>query len=104
MKLNVPERVILLGILPKEGDFTTLKILRELQSNIGFSEEDHKKYKIETEDNFVKFDVEKGSKEVDIEIGDKGKEIIKEALQSLDKNKKLEPKHFSLYEKFVQEK
>ena len=46
MKLNIAERITLLGILPKEGDFTTLKILRELQENIGLSEEDHKENNI----------------------------------------------------------
>lgn len=104
MKLNVFERVSLLQILPKEGDFTTLKILRDLQGIVGFSEEDHKKFEIKRVDNQITWNPEEGTKEVEIEFGEKAKEIVKEALLDLDKSKKLRPELFTLYEKFVQEK
>jgi len=104
MKLNVPERVALLQVLPAEGDFTTLKILRDLQAKLGFSEEDHKKFKIVRADDRVSWDPKEGAKEVKIELGDKAKEIIKDALLDLDKEKKLTPAQFTIYEKFVQDK
>lgn len=104
MKLNVSERVTLLPILPAEGDFTTLKILREIQSKIGFSEEDFKTFKIKRFDDRVEWDGVEGVKEVEIELGEKATEIIKEALLALDKNKKLKQQQMTLYEKFVQEK
>ncbi len=104
MKLNVAERVALLQILPAEGDFSTLKILRELQEKIGFSEEDHKKFKIVKTDNLVQWDPKEGVKEVEIELGEKAKEIVKESLLNLDKEKKLKAEHIPLYEKFIQEK
>ena len=42
MKLSVFERLILLNVMPKEGDFTTLKIIRNLQEALSFSEEELK--------------------------------------------------------------
>lgn len=104
MKLNVPERVALLQILPAEGDFTTLKVLRGLQEKLGFSEEDHKKFKIVRADDRVSWNPEEGAKEVEIELGEKATEIIKEALLNLDKEKKLTSSQFTIYEKFVQDK
>jgi hypothetical protein len=104
MKLNVAERVALLQILPTEGDFTTLKVLRGLQESVGFSEEDHKKFKLKTKETRVSWDPVEGIKEIEIKIGDKGKEIIKEALLKMDSEKKLIPNLFTVYEKFVQDK
>ena len=109
MKLNVLERVTLLGILPKEGTFVTLKVLRDLQGLLGFSEEDHKNFKIveipatDKQPGQIKWG-EEGLKDVEIEIGEKATDLIKESLLNLDKEKKLTEKHFSLYEKFIQEK
>ena len=34
MELSVYDRLILLNILPKEGDFTTLKIVRKLREDL----------------------------------------------------------------------
>lgn len=104
MKLNVQERVVILQILPAEGDFSTLKILRELQAVLGFSEEDHKKFKIVRKENTITWDPTEGIKEEEIELGEKATEIVKEALLALDKDKKLKAEHVTVYEKFVQEK
>lgn len=102
--LNIPERVALLQILPAEGDFTTLKVLRELQSALGFSEADHKRFKIVRSAERVSWDPTEGAKEVEIKLGEKATEIVKDALLNLDKTKKLRPEHFTAYEKFVQDK
>ena len=42
MKLTVPERLILVNILPAESDYTTLKLVRKLRESLSFSEEEHK--------------------------------------------------------------
>lgn len=103
MKLNVAERIALIQVLPKEGDFVTLKVLRDLQDKIGFSEKDHKKFKIVRTGDQMTWGNE-GMKEVEIEMGEKAIEIIKESLTGLDKEKTLRPEHVSLYEKFIQDK
>lgn len=42
MKLTIPERLVLVTILPAEGDYTTLKLVRKLRESLSFSEEEHK--------------------------------------------------------------
>ncbi|KKL25025.1 hypothetical protein LCGC14_2409420, partial [marine sediment metagenome] len=42
MKLTIPERLVLVTILPAEGDYTTLKLVRKLRESLSFTEEEHK--------------------------------------------------------------
>ena len=42
MKLNVTERITLIGELPASGSFATLKLVRKLKESLSFSEEEHK--------------------------------------------------------------
>ena len=42
MQLNVLERLILLNILPTEGSFTNLKLVRVTRENLSFTEEENK--------------------------------------------------------------
>jgi len=103
MKLDVAERINLLSILPQEGSFLTLKIIRELRETLSFTEKEHKTLQFkQLEDGRVSWNT-KAAKEKDIEIGKKAKSIIKEKLAELDEQKKLKDNHFSLYEKFIGE-
>ena len=109
MKLDIQERIVLLQVLPAEGDFVTLKVLRDLRGVLSFSEEDLKKFKIKTitdseGKSSVTWNIEAGAVGAEIEVGEKATEIVKEALVKLDEEKKLGQQHFSLYEKFVQDK
>ena len=115
MKLNVPERLILLQVVPKEGSFLTLKVIRDLTSTLALSDEEFKEFNVlqdksqptlespEGEDigpNKITWN-EKGLEEREVEIGEKATDIIVEALKKLDQDKKLEQRHLSLYEKFI---
>jgi len=106
MKLTVPERFILLGILPPEGNFVTLRVVRDLYKNLSFKEEEIKDYKIKIGmDNGVStanWDQKKGSVEKEIEIGEMATQIIVDQLKKLDTEKKLKPTMFTVYEKFVE--
>jgi len=101
MVLNTLERLMLLGVLPKEGDFTTLKIVRELRESLSFNEEEYKRLEFETLEVGVRWNP-KGDIPREIKIGEKATDLIVEALKKLNKDKKLTEEHFSLYEKFVQ--
>lgn len=103
MKLSVFERMILLNILPREGDYTTLKIVRNLRDDLSFSEEEHKvlQFKQEGDTMFWKTDADKPK---DVSIGEKAKDIIITVLKKLNDEKKLTDQHFGLYEKFVEGK
>jgi hypothetical protein len=103
MQLTVFERLILMSILPGEGNFVTLKIAHQLKQNLSFDEDEIKRYK------FIQ-DMEKGSvvwdqsvdQMRDISIGEKAADLITDALKKLDKDSKLKEQHFGLYEKFVE--
>ena len=100
MKLNAAERIHVLGLLPAEGNFLTLKILKDLKEVLGFSEKDYKEMEIKQVGDQVMWNT-KGTEEREIPIGEKATEMIVEALKKLDKEGKLTMNTFSLYEKFI---
>ena len=99
--LKVAERVILMGLLPGGGDYLTYKIVHELKENVGFSEEDIKKFNIRQDNELLLWDRDKED-DKEIEYGEKAEEIIREALKKLDEDKKINEKNISLYEKFME--
>jgi len=99
-ELSVLERLILLNILPKEGDFTTIKLLRKLRENLSFDEDEHKKLQFVQDGDQVRWNENvAGNKR--IMIGEKQADIIHDTLKKLNDGKKLTDSHYSLYEKFV---
>jgi len=101
MKLGVFDRLILLNILPKEGDFTTLKIIRTMRESLSFSEEEHKALQFVQLEQNIQWKQE-ADKPKDINFGEKATDLIVEALKKLNDDKKLTEQHISLYEKFVE--
>jgi hypothetical protein len=102
MKLNVLERLLLLNILPHEGDFTTLKIVRKLREDLSFSEEEHVALEFKNDNEQVKWNSDSHViKEVD--LGKKAEDLIKVHLEKLNAEKKLTENYFELYEIFVGE-
>jgi malate/lactate dehydrogenase len=100
MILNVHERLLVLGVLPNENNFATLKILDELRMNLSYTEKELEKWEIvvDNESNMVKWE-ENG--EADIPIGEKATGIIVDQLRKLDKQDKLTLSLMSVYEKFI---
>ena len=101
MELSIFERLILLNVLPKEGDFTTLKIVRKLRDDLSFSEDEHKVLEFKNDGGQVQWKLA-GDIAKDISIGEKATDIIVEVLKELNKTKKLTEQHIGLYEKFVE--
>ena len=114
MLISTFERLQLLQILPAEGSFLTLKIVREMKEALSFTEDDHKVLQVKVGGEKVEVDgVEMTVPEgqirwtdalppKEIEIGDKAKEVIRKSLEKLDKEEKLTQAHFSLCEKFME--
>ena len=101
MKLNVLDRILLLGALPKEGNFATLKIVRELRESLSFTDKENKELEFQHVDGGVKWN-EGNEPNKEFKINDTAKDIIAEALKELDKQKKLTEYHFKIYEMFVE--
>lgn len=102
MNMNTMERLTLLSILPAEGTFATLKIVRVLREDLSLSDEEHTILETKQEDGVIRWNPEKDFEKT-VEIGRKAEELIKECLEKLNSGKKLTEQHFSLYEKFMGE-
>ena len=106
MKLLITERFAALGLLPKETDYVTLKIVRDLQDALALSEKEHKQYEVKTSYNEkgeqrTQWSIEAAKKPADVKMGERATAIIVEALEEKNKDKKLTSDLFTLYEKFV---
>ena len=99
MKLTVNDRVILLGVIPLQGDYTTLKIIQDMRGELSFSEEDHKILKFRQEGEMTYW--EEGLENKEINFGEKATDIIVDAFKKLNEQKKLRIEHMELYERFV---
>ena len=101
MELSVLERIMLLDILPQQGDFSTLKIVRKLRESLSFSEEEYKKFGFTQEEGTLHW---QNNEAKDIKIGEKANDIIVESLKKLSNDKKLKQDQITLYERFVENK
>ena len=128
MKLTFEERMTLSGVLPPQGDFLTLKIIRKLKESLSPTEEEWTK--VDPRDEYkcskceqtmydnpisapkcVECDVDMGKTGMrvwrpendaikDIYLGAKAKEICVAVLKRLNDEQLLTEGHMSLYEKF----
>jgi len=104
VKLGLFERLVCMALLPTEGSFATLKIVRELQMELAPTEEEYKLAGLKDDLLTGRINAELGWDKVEdkeIVFGDIAKAIIVSALEKLDKEEKLTQQHFSLYEKFI---
>ena len=100
MELTILERIVLLGILPKEANYVTLKIINDLRNELSFNEKEIKEFGIREEGQNVTWNMQK-ARTKKIEIGERMYEIIVSALKKLDEANKINAENASLYEKFV---
>ncbi|HUT57166.1 MAG TPA: hypothetical protein VNA25_04760 [Phycisphaerae bacterium] len=113
MKLTVKERFGVMALLPAETNWVTRRLIRGLLEKVGFSAEEHEKYKFQAQEVEV---VDRDGKpqkqrmttwntdvEQEAEFDLKGPEVklIVEGLEDLDKAKKLTADHDTLCEKFL---
>ena len=108
MELNVLERIVLIGTLPKEGNFENLRLLRIAKEKISFNEEENKALKFRQEGDQFKWDSKiVDDKQVDIiplkeiDFGETVTKLIVDSLKALNDQGKLTENHFSIYEKFI---
>lgn len=102
MKLSVLERMVLLYILPKEGDVTTIKQVRVLRENLSFTDEERDKLNFRPNPEAGNVTWADGVvQDKEYEFKPYAMNMIIEALKRLNTEKKLTTDHLSLYEKFV---
>jgi hypothetical protein len=96
--MGIRERLLLFqsGLLPKEGDFTTLKALRVLKEELSIDQEEQTNVEFKTENGMHLWNPDK-EVEIDIEIIDDIDKAIRDELTKLNKDKKLPEGLFDLY-------
>ena len=99
MELTVVERLVLLGLLPSEGDLTTLRIVRELREALSFDEEEHERLQFKHEEGRVAWRNDDSAKAIN--LGAKATRLIVERLEALDAVGKLTEQHLTLCDKFA---
>jgi len=108
VSLTVAERLALgSSILPSENNFATLKVVRNIKKQIGFSEEELKILGLKTiqlDGGLTRFEWDQSKEQsVEFDFSDKSVEIILESLDNLGKNKKANEQHLAIWEKFSKE-
>jgi len=101
MKLYNLERLALLHVLPQEGSFATLKIVRKMREDLSFDEEEYKRIGMKELPN-GRTTWEK-DEEKEFEFGEKATDIIVRSLRKLNAEEKLLADHLSVYEKYVKD-
>ena len=106
MKLEIHERLALLELLPKTGDYVALKTIRRAREMIGITPEEQDKLKfreIEVQGQAqVTWDREvAGELIVDVPIDEWTTNKIRAILVELNDQEEIADKTFTLYEKFV---
>lgn len=107
MKINVMDRLMLLTVLPKEGSFASLKLLRVAREALSFSDDELKILNLreEVDTGGVKRLIwNEGVEDKEINLGKTVTDMVVEQLKTLDKQNRLTESHIPIYEKFIERK
>jgi len=100
MKLNVLDRIVLMNLLPKEGSFANIKLLRVARESLSFDELENKRLNFRQEGDRMFWDQDAKVIDKEIEFGEIVTQMIVKELKKLDGEEKLTEEHFPLFEKF----
>ena len=103
LQLTALERFGVLGLLPEQGNYLTLKALRELKESLAFEEDEQKEYGITVTPDGRAAIVNTTRASLK-EIPETIYATLKEKLKGLEKTSALTQDTASLYEKIVLEK
>jgi hypothetical protein len=101
-ELSVLERLILMRVLQskQQGSFTTLRIVRDLENELSFSESEHAALQFREEGSAIRWNPEAAQAVKAVEIGDKAAELIRSGFEELDKQQALRVEFLPLCEMF----
>ena len=99
MELTVLERLLLLRVLPKQGNLTMLRIVRDLERDLSFSEEEHAALQFDTKGGAIKW--QPGAvPDKDVRFGPRAMQLVVDALTEMDKKAELTLDWLDLCDKF----
>ncbi len=103
MLLEVQERLALMELLPREGDYASIRELRRAREMISFTPEENKALDFKDKGGgILVWNIEKGAKMVrDLPVSSWTTSTVQQVLINLSNEKTLTEMQLSLYEKFV---
>jgi len=99
MLLTVKERLLLLNILPREGDLSTIRIIAKLRASLSFSEEEHQALKFNQAPEGFTWEPS-APQTAEIDIGPKAQTVVRDNLDRLNSEKKLTEDYLPVWDKF----
>lgn len=103
MKLNIPERLTLVNLLPEKGGFATMNTIEGLTKVLYPSEAEVIKYEVKQDTSTISWNAE-GAKQVEVKLSEKQFEFLLSQLEDLDKKEELTVNHYNLLKRFKDEK
>jgi len=97
VKLTILDRLSIINILPKEGNFLTLSVSNDITKKVGIGQEESKEIGIKFEENRVSWNPETPEKEV--EFSESELSVIRKQLKTLDSQDKLTIELLETYKK-----
>ena len=88
MKLDIKNRLLLISILPQQGTLTEMVEIYDLVRELKLSDEEKGEVAYVENGNYIKWDYEKDSNK-DVQINNTQLDIIKRAINKLDKEGKI---------------
>lgn len=103
VKLTVKQRIDLQSILPPQGDFLTIKMIRVLRESLSFTQKEHESLKFVNHPNgSVEWNSKAASKCLkEVEIPETIVVVIKASLEKLNTSKQITEAHLDFYEMFM---
>ncbi len=104
MEFSIHERILLLGSLATaQGNLATLRIVRDLQNELSFTEEENAKLELKEKDGQLTWK-DNSLPPKEIKIGPAGLEAALGLFRTLDSNETLTFEVLPLYERLLEEK
>jgi hypothetical protein len=101
VSLNLFERLTVMSLLPKESNFTTLKIINDLNMELAPTEEEINLSELKVNNDGTVSAIWGKVPEKEFTLGEIAKKVIVDALKKLNKEDKLQMQYYTIYEKFV---
>lgn len=99
IKLNIPERFILVNLLPDKGNFENLAIVDSLRVKLYPTQKEIKEYDVKQEGDRISWN-DKGLKQTEVEFTEQEISFVKKRFTELSDKNELDFNQFLLFKRF----
>jgi hypothetical protein len=103
MKLNIQERLTLIGVVPQKGNFETMSTIENLKLLLYPSEEEVKKYNIKQSEDRIEWSAEASTEPVEIPMTSVQRDLILKELNRISQEENLLYPQYSIFKRFKTE-